>query len=170
MGEDGRGGAVVKAWYFSSDDCRLRYDDNRIIKVGRTHKVKGEPKMCSHGLHASKKIIDALDYAPGYILWRVELGGKIICGDDKCVATERTYLQKLDTTPILKKWARLCALDVIDLWDAPDVVVKYLKTGDESLKAAAWDAARAAARAAAWDAARKKQQQRLQRMIMRAMK
>ena len=52
--------------------------------------------------------------------------------------------------------ARLSALSVIDSWDAPQVVVDWLKTGDESLKSAAWSAADsaawAAARYAAWSA------------------
>ena len=46
------------------------------------------------------------------------------------------------------------ALDVIHLWGAPDVVVRYLKTGDESIRSAALDAARTAARTAVWAAAR----------------
>ena len=160
----------MKAWHFSNEDCKLNYGDGRLIEVGVTHKVDCTPVLCSQGLHASKKVLDALQYAPSATLWRVELGGKIVCGDDKCVATERTYLQKIDTTDILFKFARLCALDVIDKWDAPDVVVKFLKTGDESLRAtaraaraagatsdatrdAAWDAARGATRDAAWAAA-----------------
>ena len=59
-------------------------------------------------------------------------------------------------------FARWCALGVIHLWPAPQVVRDYLSGGGESLRAAAgtaaWDAARdaagAAARDAAWDAAR----------------
>ena len=51
----------------------------------------------------------------------------------------------------------MCALDVIHLWDAPDVVIEYLKAGDGNLSAAtgvaAWAAASVAARAAARDAA-----------------
>ncbi len=46
---------------------------------------------------------------------------------------------------VLRQWMRWCALQVIDLWDSPDVVREYLKTGDEELQNAAWDAA--------WDAA-----------------
>ena len=65
---------------------------------------------------------------------------------------------------IMRLFARLCALDVIHLWDAPSLVRQYLETGDESLrekagaasKAAAWDssagaAAWAASKAAAWN-------------------
>ena len=47
----------------------------------------------------------------------------------------------------------MCALDVIHLWNPPSIVIEYLKTGDEKIRAAASDAARAAARAATWAAA-----------------
>jgi hypothetical protein len=55
---------------------------------------------------------------------------------------------------MLRDFARQCALDVVHLWDCPPIVKEYLTTGDESLWAAARDAAWAAAWAAAWDAAR----------------
>jgi hypothetical protein len=51
---------------------------------------------------------------------------------------------------LLREFARWCALQVIHLWNAPDVVREYLETGNEELRAAA----RAVAGAAAWDAAR----------------
>ena len=152
----------MKAWYFSANDKKLRFGDNRTIKAGITHKVKGEPKLCEYGLHGSQSILDALSYAPGSYVWRVELGGTMDRSNDKITATERHYLWGYDAKNVLHKFARLCALDVIHLWDAPDIVVKYLKTGDESIRAsagaAAWAVARAAARDAArdaaWDAAR----------------
>ena len=147
----------MKAWYFNQNNCRLRYDDNRIIKAGVTHKVDCEPVLCEQGLHGSKNVLDALSYAPGSHIWRVELGGIVVEDNDKTVATERTYLWGYDAADVLRHFARLCALDVIHLWDAPDVVVRYLKTGDESLRAAAraaaWDTAWDTAWAAAWDAA-----------------
>ena len=43
--------------------------------------------------------------------------------------------------------ARWCAAQALHLWSAPDVVVRYLRTGNESIRDAAW----AAAWAAAWD-------------------
>ncbi len=144
---------IIKAWYFEPEDGKLAYDDNRQIRKGRTHKIKGTPEPCSHGLHASKKLIDALDYAQSSKVWRVELSGAIVSGNDKLAATERTYIQKLDIEDILWEYARKCALDVVHLWDAPGVVVRYLKTGDEDLRAAARAAARDAAGAAARDAA-----------------
>ncbi|MBU0944485.1 MAG: hypothetical protein KKE53_08530 [Proteobacteria bacterium] len=163
----------VKAWHFSTADKCLRYGDNRIILKGITHRIKWPwtdenrkvwdgPSLCNAGLHGSKKIINALQYAPGPYIWRVELSGAMVVGDDKIAATERKYLWGLDATDILRRFARLCALDVIHLWYAPDIVIRYLKTGDESIRAAArdaawdaaWDAARAEARDAAWAAAR----------------
>src|ERR1019366_595716 len=74
--------------------------------------------------------------------------------DDKSVATERSYIARVDAEPILREFARKCALKVINLWDCPRIVKEYLETGNETKRAAAWDAARAAARAAAGDAAR----------------
>ncbi len=55
----------------------LGYDDNRIVTVGETITVDGEPELCTHGLHASKRAIDALKYVPdGHIaLCEVTLGG-----------------------------------------------------------------------------------------------
>ncbi len=143
----------MKAYYFSTQERKLQYGDNRPIKVGATHTVEGNLELCKFGLHASKHPFDALQYAPGPILWQVELGGEIIEGDDKCVASSRTYLKEIDTTEPLREFARWCALQVIHLWECPDVVKQYLETGDESLRDAAWDAARGAARDAARDAA-----------------
>jgi hypothetical protein len=55
--------------------------------------------------------------------------------------------------------ARRIARNVMPLWTVPDVVKRYLETGESDIKAEAvaaavdaWDAARAAAWAAAWDA------------------
>jgi hypothetical protein len=99
-------------------------------------------------------LIDALSYAPGSILCRVELGGEIIESDDKVVATERTVIAMANVSVELRTFARWCALQVIDLWDAPEVVRQYLETGDETIRAAAGDAAGDAVRATARDAAR----------------
>lgn len=144
----------MKAWHFVGDTLR---DGRPIPADGETLVHDGPLEMCASGMHASVRIIDALQYAPGDTVCRVECGGTIVQGDDKLVCTERTILWRVDAEAMLRDFARRCALDVINLWDAPDVVVEYLRTGDESqraaAKAAAWAAASAAARAAAWDAA-----------------
>ena len=151
----------VLAWHFVGDALR----DGRPVPADNvTLKHTGKLELCASGLHASERLIDALEYAPGPILCRVQMGGTIKKESDKLVARQRTILWRIDSTDVLQKFARQCALDVAHLWDMPPVVRQYLETGDESIRAAAryaaWgaaraaagDAARAAARAAAWDA------------------
>lgn len=163
-------------YWFAPMDMKLGHGDGRPIEVGRTHKVDGGLKLCEHGLHASRRPIDALTYAPGPIACKVELGGTIIHGEDKMVASERIYLCVADATDVLRRFARLCALDAIHLWDAPDIVVRYLKTGDAPLRGwAAGEAARAAGEAAraaraaageaAWTAVGAAQNRRLAQML-----
>jgi len=146
----------MKAWFFSIAEKRLRYNDNREIALGTTHTVDGTPIPCEHGLHASVNILDAVKYAPGPIVWEVELGGTIVEHEDhdKQAATERTYLRGgIDVSDVLRAFARWSALSVAHLWGMPDVVRRYLDTGDESLRDAASAAASATASAAAWAAA-----------------
>ena len=50
----------------------------------------------------------------------------------------------MDATEMLRYYARMQALSVVHLWDAPDVVLDYLMTGDETLQKAASAAAFAA--------------------------
>src|SRR5574343_568575 len=154
---------MTLAWWFEPADGLLQYGDGRKPEKGITHTVCVKPVPCKAGLHASVRSIDALVYARSSVLWRVQLGGAIVHDNKKCSATERTYIQRIDIEPQLREFARWCALQVIHLWDAPDVVRQYLETGDESLRdaaqAAVWDAAEdvaseaAAARAAAGAAA-----------------
>ena len=147
-------------WYFARPDECLDHSDGREIVLGETHKVDDPPILCIRGLHASLTVLSALSYAQSAILYRVSLGGTIVHGLGKSCATERTYLSCLDATSILRKFARECALSVIDLWNAPSVVRRYLTTGDEEYRAdanaAAWDAEVAArsAKVASWAAAR----------------
>jgi len=151
--------AIIKAWWFAAKRS-LPHGDGRRIRVGRVHLHHSSLVICKSGLHASRKILDALRYATGSVLYRVECSGEIIEEGDKLVCTRRKYLAVMDAEEILHHFARLCALDVMHLWEPPDVVVKYLRTGDKSLRAAA----RAAAWDAAWDAARAAQNRRLHRM------
>lgn len=152
----------MRAWWLGPET--LPHGDGRTVAVGVTHKVAGDLELCRNGLHGSVNPVDALKYGTG-LFWRVEMGGTVIQGTDKIAASERTYLRVVkDTDAVLRHFARLCALDVIHLWDAPDVVKRFLKTGDESLRAAAWDAATGAA----GDAAGEKQRKRLHRMLTQA--
>ena len=150
-------------WHFAKIDAEGRpvMRDGALIKSGKKY-VTGEAELCVTGYHGCVRVIDALQYAPGpWVSKRVITGGVVI-GDDKLCGTECVHSGGIDTTEVLRKFARMCALDVIDKWNAPEVVVQYLKTGDESIR----DAARAAAR----DAARAAQNKRLTRMLNKAMR
>jgi hypothetical protein len=145
----------VLAWHFVSD--RLR-DGREIPADGEVLRHDGEMKMCASGLHASVRCADALNYAPGHTLCRVECSGDLAHAHDKLICRERVIVSRIDATPMLRAWARWCALQVIHLWNAPDIVREYLTTGDESKRAAAGAAAwrgsgTRAARAAAMAAA-----------------
>jgi hypothetical protein len=142
------------AWHFVGNTLR---DGRPVPKDGEWLKHKGDIRMCAEELHASVHPMDALKYASGPILCRVECAGTIVHGDDKLVCSERRIVARMDATDMLRYFARMQALSVVHLWDAPDVVLDYLMIGDESIRAAveaeAWEAAWAATRATAWEAA-----------------
>lgn len=122
----------------------------------------GPVKLCVSGLHASRRPWDALQFAPGATLCLVDLDEIVEEAGNKLVARRRRIVRRVDLTADLRAFALQCARDVLHLWDAPDVVRRYLESGDETLRTAAWAAARNAslademayARTAAWCAAR----------------
>ncbi len=144
------------AWHFCADTLR---DGSPIPDDGVTLRHDGNLVMCETGLHASVNIMDALTYAPGHTICRVRVEGHEEQGhNDKLVCRSRTILWRIDGEQVLRDFARWCALQVIDLWDAPAVVREYLETGKEELRVAAWDAAWIAtattAGTTAWNGAR----------------
>jgi len=138
----------MKAWHFLRKDRCLGYGDNREVIAGETYTVDGPSELCVRGLHGSKRPLDALKYAPGPVVCRVEIGGDVVEGDDKMAGTTREVLWMYDATEVLREFVRFCALDVVPYWDPPDVVLAWLQTGDESLCNDAYSAAYAAADAA----------------------
>jgi hypothetical protein len=167
----------MKAYWFSNNEKRLGYGDNRVVRLGRTHKHKGPLKLCKSGLHASLRPLDALNYAPGHHLWIVELSGETLTGSDKLCASERTYLRHLNCEKLLREFARKQALINIEkirpYTNQFDLILSYLQTGDESIRlaadSAAWLAAdsaiRLAARLAAWSAADSAANEMLTQMV-----
>ena len=138
----------VLAWHFVGDTLR---DGSPIPGDGVKLTYQSTCKLCESGLHASIIPFDALKYAPGNTLCRVLCSGRIIESSDKLVCSERTILQRMDATEMLYFYARMQAIKVIDLWSAPDVVIDYLMTGDESLMDEARGAAIGASMDAIWD-------------------
>ena len=169
---------TILAWHFLTDDCRLRGGDKK-VRPGMvlTHSSREPLIPCDRGLHASVRLIDALQYAPGAMLCRVKCGGEIIHhGDppDKLVCRRREVVWMLDATWYLHEFACLVAEKTLTTekiedersWNAIEVKRRWLngKASDEEL-AAAWDAARAAAWAAARDVARAAQNTLLENLI-----
>jgi len=144
----------MKAYHFTSSTLR---NGKPIPPIGEwlIH-----PEMiipCQSGLHASPTPFDALKYAPGFLLHKVELGGTIFTQGnpvDKFVAEKRKIISTIDTTEICLNFACDCALDVSSFWNPPEIVLSYLRTRDKSIaNAAAANAAAAAAYAAYANAA-----------------
>ena len=78
------------AWHFLQDSGELRWPCGDVTRpvVGQTLCVDPDQlSMCHFGLHASEQLIDALSYAPGALLCRVQLGGRIERDTDKLVAS-----------------------------------------------------------------------------------
>ena len=147
----------VRGFHFVGATLR---DKSAVPADGKWLDYAGKCVMCKSGLHASRHPFDALPYAPGATLCLVECDDIAEEQVDKLVCAKRRIIARFDATELLWQMARWSALQVIHLWDAPQVVHDYLTTGDESLRAAAraasWTAAMAAARdasGAAWMAA-----------------
>ncbi len=87
----------MKAWHFLAVDKRLQYGDRQLVTVGDTLTATEKPlRLCEYGLHGSEHVFEALTYAPGPILCRVELGGEILREDDKVCAEQRTVINMRD--------------------------------------------------------------------------
>jgi hypothetical protein len=146
----------LKGWHFLTDDRRLQFGDREEVKVGEWLRVEGELKMCSWGLHASKRAIDALRYAPGSVACRVELRSDLQHDDDKSVGRERRVMWMLDATNIQHECACRYAEGALALIDKPDPrSVAAIQAKRKWLRGEITDAELAAARAAsaaAWAA------------------
>ena len=102
------------AWHFIGRDLRCRYDRRPVPPPtlvdgewlpGAWLGVDGKPEMCRHGLHASARLIDALGYAVGPILCRVELAGRVMQDSKKSCAQRRRVIWWADVGPLLREWS-----------------------------------------------------------------
>jgi len=103
----------ILAWHFLPANKRLQHGDNRLVRAGCTYRYRGtEPiALGEAGMHASTDILDALKYAGGPMLCRVEMSGEMIQGDDQLVATARKVLWVIPADAmerVLRLWAGSC--------------------------------------------------------------
>jgi len=158
----------VIAWHFLPTDGCMRYGDSRKVVVGETYRITEEPIPCQHGFHGSVKALDALRYAPGPVVCRVRLAGKMVEHDgDKIAAQQRTAVQMADATDTLRLFACWVAERALKAerkagrepdprsWNAIKVTRDFVNgTATAQEQGAAWSAAGSAAESAAWSAAR----------------
>ncbi|UUX50695.1 hypothetical protein NUH88_03125 [Nisaea acidiphila] len=131
---DQNGSAELLAWHFIDENMR----DGRPVPPDGERLEHGAPAaLCESGLHASERVLDALIYAPGNTICRVECDGVAGRQDDKLVCGARTILWRVEGEELLREFARKVALDVADLWEMPDGVRKFLESGNENLRVAA---------------------------------
>jgi hypothetical protein len=100
----------VLAWHFTNG-WKLR--DGTPLKVGRTYKHEGDIVMCSSGYHASVDIRDALSYAPGFVVSRVECSGALEQQVDKLVCSRRKVLWSFDSKKVIIAWSIRVATDAV---------------------------------------------------------
>jgi hypothetical protein len=166
-------------------DGELRSEHgNEGWKLGEWHKVDGPLEMCQRGYHASKNIIDAMQYVNPEAVTQVEVRGDHLEQSDKQVWSEMRVVKAWEWTKVDSvSLAVYAAESVIGIFEKKHPDDKRPRQAIEAAKAwlkdpseenrnaagaawaaawAAWDAARAAGAAgaawaaawAAWDAAR----------------
>ena len=151
---------IIGVWHFVANNRRLGYGDNRKVMVGQTLSVSGPTVLCEHGMHWSRRLVDALHYAPGSTLTYCEVWGDIKESNDKGVSTHRKVISMIDSDNLLRRFARHCATEVFykqfkrGQYPAIDMWLQHGREEDkEAARSAAESAARSAARSAAWSAA-----------------
>ena len=128
---------IKRGYHFSWN--RLR-NGIPLPKKGKWLKHKGRIIPCEKGLHMSEHPFDAVKFAPGPYLHKVELRGSLKQDGSpsdwgyKWVGRKRRILASINAVSLLEEASRFWALQVADLWNAPDKVKEYLQTGDENLE------------------------------------
>ena len=162
----------ILAWHFVRDNRMLGYDSQSLEVVpGYIYSISAnrEPELCSYGMHASRRVIDALGNAPGSYLCRVRVWGDVAEDNDKLVGRHREVLWASNVESELRLWGCWCvrqvwhlltddrsrkAVEVAEAFARGEATREQMDAARAAAKAAAWAAAWDAARAAAWDAAR----------------
>lgn len=98
----------IKAWHFIGNDRRLAHEPEIEVAPGYIYTSDQPIVFGQSGLHASRTVYDALQYAPGEYLCRVECWGEVIEQSDKLVARNRHLIAAQDVASELRLWACWC--------------------------------------------------------------
>ena len=113
---------MILAWHFVEDTLR---DGRPVPPDGEWLVHRGAVAMCRSGLHFSRHPFDALKYAPGAMLCRVEVDDIVDEDENKGVARRRRIIARRDLTRELRLFACDCAERVLHLvW--PDSLMACL--------------------------------------------
>jgi len=84
--------------------------------------------------YLSTEPLGALSIAQGSFVHRVRCSGEITKNNNYAVFSQCTTVSGgINVRETLHHFARLCALDVIHLWDAPRSIIHYLRTGEDNI-------------------------------------
>ena len=155
----------ILAWHFLTDDRMLAHQTPP-MEVAPGY-IYGEPNgdiiICERGMHASRRVYDALGFAQGSQLCRVRVWGDVQEQNDKIVGRYREVLAIRDVASELRLWGCWCVRNTPitggkTVWDlltdvrsrnAIEVAERFTR-GEVTREEL--DAAWAAATAAAWAA------------------
>jgi len=133
-------------------------------KIKEWQHQEGEIATCSNGFHASKKIIDAMQYTHVEIIAKVEVKGKSDINSDKEAWSDMRIIywynwDKLDSVKLAVFCAKLCLKNYTKLYPNDDRPAKAIKAAENWIKnpckktEIAANSARSAADSAAYSAA-----------------
>lgn len=103
----------IMAWYFLREDFRLKKGEwPRAVRPGVTY-VHG----CGGDVQAKRRVIDALQFAPGPIVCGVQCWGHmaqsngyyVIPGEEDVVCKKHMVLWRIDATRVLREFSIWCA-------------------------------------------------------------
>lgn len=116
---------AILAWHWLAEDRKTANDYRGLGRVdverGEVLTVDRPIVACHRGLHASKRVYDALYYAPGPILCRVRCWGQVDSHRDKIAAQHREVVWMADATEVLRRWACDMAEPFLCKGDSPAV-------------------------------------------------
>lgn len=146
----------VLAWHFLKNNKFMCYDrSSEIARAGKTYSIADDqvPELCKYGMHGSIHALDAVGFAPGSIVCRVEISGDVLYADNKLVGRHRKVLWMADASDVLTKFSKWCVSQVISQIPDPNLTRKFLESGNKSLMAIVWENAFKAGDVLACDAA-----------------
>ena len=137
------GAFTWRCWRFGGpNECRWLGDDKPIMAVAG---LRGGVSWTELP-HCADTMRDALICGSGAVIYRVEISGDCVDAGTDCHVYRRIkYLggrQWLGA--LLRRCARLCALDVVRFWTPSQCVLDYLNDGDEGRRKVALGAIEAA--------------------------